>query len=281
MTDVLRPTAAEALAAWAQRVQANYDQAEAMREGSPPSDFYAPMASAFRADPHRQDEPALNALRALVVPGETWLDIGAGGGRYALPLALAAAPGKVVAIEPSDGMLGVLRDGMAEHGIANVDIVQSRWPMDDPPRGEVAFMSHVGYDIAAIGPFLDAMEAAATRLCVCVLLAESPAAIAATAWPAVHGVERNLLPSLREFIAVIIARGNLPEVRLAGARPPASYHTVDDAHRFFRAQAFIAEGGEKDRKLRAWLEERQQADETVRITSTPQPIGIVTWAPGG
>ena len=90
MADVLRPTAASALDAWRDRVSRNREQAERLREGSPPRDFYAAVASDFRADLRRTNEPALDLLRSLVRPDETWLDIGAGGGRYALPLALLA-----------------------------------------------------------------------------------------------------------------------------------------------------------------------------------------------
>ena len=74
MTDTLRPTAASALQAWKQRVAANREQAERVREGGPPQDFYAAVASDFRANPRRTNEPALEVLRALVQPGETWLD---------------------------------------------------------------------------------------------------------------------------------------------------------------------------------------------------------------
>src|SRR5436305_2593495 len=102
VSDALRPTAEEALRAWGARVRANREQVEHFREASP-ADFYAPIASMFRADPRRQDEPALQALRQLARPDDTVLDIGAGGGRYALPLALATR--EVVAIEPSEGML--------------------------------------------------------------------------------------------------------------------------------------------------------------------------------
>src|SRR5437868_13409163 len=112
MTDALRPTAEAALGAWAARVRANREQVEQFREASP-SDFYAPVAGMFRADPRRTDEPALNFLRSLLEPNDVVLDIGAGGGRYALPVALVAL--EVIALDPSPGMLEVLRQGMAEH----------------------------------------------------------------------------------------------------------------------------------------------------------------------
>ena len=69
---------------------ANREQVDRLREVPDGADFYAPVTGLFRADPARTDEPALDALLALVRPGETWLDIGAGAGRYALPIARGA-----------------------------------------------------------------------------------------------------------------------------------------------------------------------------------------------
>ena len=179
MTGPLGLDANELLDRWRQQVHANQEQSERVREAPERPDFYAPIASAFRADPRRTDEPALDVLRAMVVPGETWLDIGAGGGRYALPLALAGA--KVIAIDPSPGMLGILKQTAGEFGVDGVEVREGRWPLLDPPQGDVAFISHVSYDIAEIGPFLDAMETSARRLCVAVLLSEAPATQAAAA----------------------------------------------------------------------------------------------------
>src|SRR5689334_17430927 len=111
MPDALMPSAEAALQAWAARVRANREQVDQFREANP-SDFYAPVAAMFRADPRRRDEPTLEVLRSLVQPADTVVDIGAGGGRYALPLALECR--EVIAIEPSNGMLQVLREGMRE-----------------------------------------------------------------------------------------------------------------------------------------------------------------------
>ena len=72
--------AADLEAAWAERVRANREQAERVRECTT-SDFYAPVSSLFVADPRRTDEPVLDVLQALARPGATWLDIGAGAGR--------------------------------------------------------------------------------------------------------------------------------------------------------------------------------------------------------
>src|SRR2546427_6735039 len=143
MSDTLHPAATDALSAWRGRVRANREQAERLREGDPPRDFYAAVASDFRADARRVNEPALDLLRSLAQPGETWLDIGAGGGRYALPLALLAR--EVIAVEPSEGMQRVLRQTMAEQAISNVRVVPARWPLEAGPTADGALIAHIGY----------------------------------------------------------------------------------------------------------------------------------------
>jgi len=278
MVEVLRPEREAALAEWGARVKANREQAERFREAPERPDFYAPVAANFKADPRRTDEPALEHLRALVRPGETWLDIGAGGGRYALPIALLARD--VVALDPSEGMLAVLGEGMAEHGIDNVRAMTGRWPMPDAPKADVCLIAHVGYDIEGIGPFLDAMEASAGRLCVAVLLARSPAAAAEGFWPPVHGEERALLPALPEFLALQLARGRLCEVRLS-ERSGLTYSSREGAIGFLRQQLFIEPGGEKDAKLAEAAQTliAEAAPGRFEVSKQSAAVGVVTWAP--
>ena len=276
MTDVdpLRPTADDALRAWASRVRANREQVEQFRESSP-ADFYAPVAGMFRADPHRTDDPTLDVLRDLVLPSDSIVDIGAGGGRYALPLALIAR--EVIALDPSEGMLSVLRSSLDEHAISNVRVVADRWPCSIEPV-DVALISHLGYDVEDIGAFLDAMESVARRLCIAVLLDRPPPTEADRFWPAVHGVERAALPSLPEFLTLLLARGRLFEVRLA-KRSPQSFADPEQPLATLRQQLWTAPGSDKDRRLQALLKERLiERDGRYALNWEPQRIGVVTWS---
>jgi SAM-dependent methyltransferase len=287
MSDALLPSIAEALAAWAARVHANSEQVERFREVPDPSDFYAPVSSLFQADPRRDDEPTLDDLRSLARPEDTWLDIGAGAGRYALPLALVTR--EVIAVEPSRGMAQALRDGMAEHRIANIRIVEGGWPPEapttgatitEPLRADVALIAHLGYDIERLGPFLSAMEATAERLCVAVLMERQPSSIADPFWPIVHGEERVPLPALREFLVVLMARGRPFEVRL-GERQPRAFESIEQAAGFLRRQLWIEEGGEKDLRFVAALRERlvEHDGRVILRDQRPLPIGLVSWWP--
>lgn len=276
-------TAAEFEAAWGERVRANRDQVDRVRE-VPDHDFYAPVSSLFVADPRRTGEEALDALLALADPDEVWLDIGAGAGRYALPLALRVA--EVVAVEPSASMRNALRTGKAEHGLDNIRIVGAAWPdalaeLGEPPVADVALVAHVGYDIEAIGPFLDGMDRAASRLCVAMLTDQSPASVADPFWPLVHGMERVPLPALPELVELLRARGRTADV-VRVERAPRTFDSFDGLATFLRRQLWIDEGGEKDQRFRAALAEmaRERDDDGWTLVTPPVgAIGIVTWTP--
>jgi SAM-dependent methyltransferase len=277
MPDALRPSAEAALDAWAARVRANREQVDQFREATP-GDFYAPIAGMFRADPRRHDEPALERLRALVQPDDVVLDIGAGGGRYALPLALECR--EVIAIDPSAGMRQVLTSGMAEYRIHNIQVLDGRWPADSAGLAcDVALISHLGYDVEEIGPFLDAMEAVSRRLCVAVLLSQPPPTEADRFWPVVHGIERAALPSLPEFLSVLLARGRLFEVELVD-RSPQSYEAPEQALTWLRQQLWTAPGSDKDQRLvQAARERLEERNGRYALSWAPVAVGVVTWSP--
>ena len=90
-------------------------------------------------------------------------------------------------------------------------------------EADVALIAHVGYDVEAIGPFVDAMETAAGRLCVAVLMEQVPAAAANPFWPPVHGEERVPLPALPDLLELLEARGRRPSVeRIRSSRAGSS-----------------------------------------------------------
>lgn len=275
-------------AAWAERVRANNDQVDRHREVPDATDFYAPVSSLFRADPTRTDEPALAMLLDLVQPGESWLDIGAGAGRYALPIARALTPsrGSVVAVDPSGGMLSDLREIAVEHGIRNVRTIEGRWPepavVDAAGVADVALIAHVSYDIAAIGPFVNAMEASARRLCVAVLMERQPSSIADVCWPPVWGEVRVALPALPEFVELLRARGRTLSIERL-ERQPRRFESRDALVGFLRRQLWVQEGSAADARFLDALAPLVVVDGDGRVglrDQRPLPIGIVTWTPG-
>jgi predicted O-methyltransferase YrrM len=278
------PSADELEAAWSRRVRANNEQAERLRETESP-DFYAPVTNLFVADPRRTGEAALDALIGMTAAAETWLDIGAGAGRYALPLALHVR--EIVAVEPSGSMRRALRAGIAEHGINNVRVIAGSWPdaiadLGALPAVDVSLIAHVSYDIEGIGAFLDAMEKASRSRCVAVLTDSSPASAADLFWPLVHGEPRIPLPALPDLVTLLRARGREPEVEIV-ERSTRSFDSPEALAAFLRRQLFIAEGGDKDARFREILPARiTQRDGGWTLAERPAgSLGIATWSVTG
>lgn len=272
--DLLRPARQAAAAAWAARVHAGKAQRERLREAAEPADLYGPMAARFGQDPRRTDDPALQVLRRMAAPTETWLDIGAGGGRYALPLALETR--RVLALEPSPSMLEVLRAGMSKHDIRNIEVLEATWPTEPATTADVALMAHVGYDIADFGAFLDAAEVAATR-CIVVMRTSASARASYALWSEVHGEERIAYPMLRELLVLLVARDVVPEVELVD-RGSWGYDDPDQILASMRHMLGLRAGSDKDRRLQALIDERAvERDGAWEVDWTPLHDGIVSW----
>jgi CTP:molybdopterin cytidylyltransferase MocA len=275
--------------AWAGRVRRNRDQVDRFREEPDGTDFYARVSSVFRDDPGRTGDPVLDALRARARPADTWLDIGAGAGRYALPLARSVR--RVIALDPSPSMLGALREAMAEHGIDNIDVVEARWPeavadgvagMAAQLAAEVSLIAHVGYDVERIWPFVEAMERATRRECLAVLMERSPATLAERFWPELHGERRISLPALPAFVDLLAAHGRSPAVEMLESSR-RSWASRDEIETYVRRQTWVAPGSAKDARMQRlideWLVPAADGAGVELRDADPLRVGLVSWAP--
>ena len=284
--DALRPSTADALAAWAVRVRAERAQTDRAREVADPADFYAPTSHRFRFDAAAAPDAVALVLEELARPTDTWLDVGAGGGRYALPIARRVRG--VMAIDPSPSMLAVLRDGVDVLGLANVRTLEGRWPIPgwdtdpgllEPLRADVSLMAHVGYDIEEVGPFLDALEAATRRSCVAVMGEGAMTTVGRLYWERIHGEPRVPLPALPDLVTLLLARGRLPEVRLVDREPPTHEH-LEGLHDRARRQLWLRPGSQRDVLLGQLLAaDAVERDGALMLPEDRARIGIVTWEP--
>ena len=271
---------------WADRVRANREQVDRVREVPDGSDFYAPVRSMFRADPTRTDDPVLARLLNIVQPGDRWLDVGAGAGRYALPIAraLAASDGSVIALDASASMLESAREIAHDHDIRNITTIHTRWPPEDAVAlgmlvSDVVLIAHVGYDVESIAEFITALESAARREVVAVLMDQMPASAADAFWPPVHGESRVPLPALTEFVELLADRGREPTVeRVTDER--RRFESREALEGFVRRQLWIDPDGPREARFQAALDELAVPDGdawTIKGRGSVE-IGVVRWA---
>lgn len=124
-------------------------------------------AEAFEAGTRRKNHDRRDLLVEFITkdlrPGEMALDIGAGTGRWTVPLAKAAA--KVTAVEPAGAMLDILKSNVAEAGLTNVDYVNATWEQAEVGMYDVVGCAHAMYMSPDFALFIHKMESKARRRC--------------------------------------------------------------------------------------------------------------------
>ena len=172
-----------AVETWGEMVRVEHEQSDRMR-GARPTDHWTQYARQFKADPRRTDDELVERLRSRLQPDDTLLDVGAGGGRLALPLALSCR--SVTAVEPSPSMCAVLRETAEENGI-DVGVVEAEWADAQVEAADVILCSHVIYVIEDIGAFVSKINSHARRLVLMVVFQSAPQSQMYQLWEQVHG----------------------------------------------------------------------------------------------
>lgn len=199
-------------------------------------------------------------------PTATLIDVGAGTGRYAGPL--AARLEWVTAVEPSQAM--------REHipPADNMTVIASTWEDAEPAPADLVICMHVLYPIAEPAPFIEKLERAA-RERVFVVMRDSPNPNPAEVMgrPA-----RPREPWLRDCLLLLRQMGVAPEMAMATYGSRFRFDDMDAAVELCRHQAGTAWD---DDRGRAWLEANLRPDEDGSLVYEGDPItaGVLHWKP--
>lgn len=261
-------------------IEVEHAQSDEMRGAvPPPTDHWRPYAANFRADPHRSGDDLVDLLLEFVSPDQTVLDVGAGGGRLALPIALKCR--SLVAVEPSESMASVLTQQAQESGIENVSVVQAEWQDARVDPADVVLCAHVIYTIRDIGGFLRKLDTHAKKNVLIVAYNAPPQSQIYGLWKEVHGKERLPLPSLPQLKEVLEELGIDFKVRMLPAQPPRGFDTLEDAVSQLSRRLYVAEGSPEEQRLELVLPGLLSEEEGVFRFRDSQPLrpALVSWQP--
>lgn len=261
-----------AAARWERLVGARLAETMALRDAAGlDADLWSGRAKRFGAlvGRARRDEPVL--ARLLAERATTYVDVGAGTGRYAIPLARAGR--SVVAIEPSAGMRAELGRG------PRLTVVATRWP-DAPVTADVVFAAHVLFLIPRAAEFLAAMTRSARRAGFLVLAAVQSDAVYDPLWRHFHGRPRALNATFLDAVELLRELGARPTFEVVPGSAGPRYRSVGGALDDLRLNLCVGRGTEIDRELRrlatGWL---VRGSDGLRVPGTPLPVAIIRWSP--
>jgi SAM-dependent methyltransferase len=210
------------LSGWAEvwRVLASRD-IQASEEGA------AEMVERWRKLAHRLDagdgvapDPLLEHILESVTPDLTVLDIGAGIGRWTLPLAGKAR--HVTAVEPLEGMRRVLGERVAARGIAHLEIVGVPWGRAEVAPHDVAIAAHATYATPDLLGFVEKMERSARQICYLALRLPAHDGVIGELSQTIHGLWHDS-PNFIVGYNLLLSAGRYPNVLIE--RNPARYWT--------------------------------------------------------
>lgn len=152
-----------------------------------------------------------------VEPGSRILDIGAGPGTLAIPLAGIAA--HVTAVEPAAGMAEVMAEYAEEKGVSNLKIVGKRWEEIDPAtdldgKYDIVVASY-SLGMPDIRTAIEMMCKASSKWVYLFWFAGTTSWEQAMVdlWPKLHGKEYNRGPKADILFNVLYSMGIFPTSR--------------------------------------------------------------------
>src|SRR5215831_9754653 len=246
---------------WRAMVLAHQAQSQRLRDAAlrMPRDFAPPSVDSFRADRERDDDArVLAVLLELVSRDGTVVDVGAGAGRFAIPIAREVA--RVIAVEPSDAMRAALQSDAQRAGVSNLEIVPSRWEETNGVSGDLVIASHVVYPMLDIEPFIRGLDAAALRWAAVLVFERTPLSWLSGFWPRVHGEKRLPAPHLPQVVDVVTELGYGPPLVDLVDVEPFELGPPDVAREKLRRRLYVAPDSQSDQRLteamRELLDER-------------------------
>ncbi|MBV9356358.1 MAG: methyltransferase domain-containing protein [Chloroflexi bacterium] len=265
-----------------ERWRAMLDRAEAQAERvrdpawQDASDRWQPHATSFRATAEHSDPAVVEFLLAGLRPEDTVLDVGAGAGRFSLPVARVVR--RVVAVEPSPAMVARFLADLEQQGVDNVEIVETTWEEAPPVNVDAAFAAHVVYHVRAIEAFVLKLDRAVRRWAALVVFADAPQAHLSVFWERVHGERRAPGPHLPQLLDVLGELGVDAVVQRARV-PLWPLGPPERARDTLRRRLYVRPDSPADVRLRAAMAELlDERDGLLAVRGAEEAeVGLVRW----
>ena len=187
--------------AWRKLVR---EREESSRGHSDPR-YWDRRAPAFARSTAGRADQFIEVLAPYLSHRKTLIDVGAGAGRHAVPLAEQLE--WVTAVEPSEGMRAHMPS------LPNLTVIASAWEDADVAPADLVICSHVIYGVEEIVPFIVKMERVA-RERVFIVLREGPVPHPANVLrDRLAGTPLPRITQFSDLFMVLVQMGVLPDVR--------------------------------------------------------------------
>lgn len=274
------------VAHWKDLVEGREAQAERVRQRQgiqTGGGYWDQRASGFREGVQArtgETEEVLGIIEPYLTAETTVLDVGAGVGRYAVPLAQRVK--SVIAVEPSGGMRRYLDEDAKAAGLTNIAVVPATWDQASVEPSDVVLCSHVVYFVANIKGFLEKVRDACQGHCFMAVRTNQRDAQLRVLWELIHKEPRVPEPGLMDLYntlyQVLGVTANVQIVTYGSGRNAlGSFDSPEDALPEVRRQLLLTEGSDEEKQALAYLKDRMVAQEGKWVLPGPGVSNAVVW----
>jgi SAM-dependent methyltransferase len=227
------------------------------------------------------DERVVTTINGLDITGESRvLDIGAGPGTLAIPLASRVK--EITAIEPGEGMTAILDDRMKKDGITNISIIHKRWE-DVIPSGDLSgrydvVIASLSLAMEDIRLALQKMDAVSRGFVYLFWFVDMPfwERMYADLWEPLHGMPYYPGPKTDCIFGVLYQMGIYANVEMLPLKKEYRFTTKDEMTAFFRHR-FNVSRPEQERILDDYLKPLIRKEGSEIVVSGDSTFAKIWW----
>lgn len=240
-----------------------------LASGHANTDYWDRRAASFARSTGSRVDDFLRILEPYLSPRKTLIDVGAGAGRFASPLAERLE--WVTAVEPSEGM----RAHIAPRD--NMTVVASTWEDAEVAPADLVICSHVMYGVADPVAFIEKLDRSAKDR-VFVVMRESDLPHPATEIrKRLLGSMGPRLPRFSELFMLLLQMGITPDVDFMAYPTSSRYVNMDEA--LVDVRALYGEGWDEAEGRAALQELLRAEDGELLFDGGIVRSGVAHWTP--
>ena len=227
------------------------------------------------------DERVLTTINGLDITKESRvLDIGAGPGTLALPLASRVK--EIAAIEPGEGMAAILNERMKKDGVTNITIISKRWE-DIIPKSDLAqqydvVIASLSLTMEDIRLALRKMDAVSRGPVYLFWFVDMPfwERMYADLWEPLHGLPYFSGPKADCLFSVLYQMGIYANIEMLPLKKEYRFTTRDEMTAFFRRR-FNVTTPEQERVLDDYLKPLIRTKGSEIVISGDSTFAKIWW----